>query len=81
MELLQQALMVVGAVSAVVSSVSFQQALYFDGDPDAHWYRRGIRILAHVPRHPAAVKAQRRGWVLGAVALVCVAGVLLLRST
>lgn len=50
--------------------VSLQQARFYDGDADAHWTRRG-RDLAffHAARHPHAIRAKRRGWLLTSAAV------------
>ena len=58
-------------VLTVGSSVSFGQSQYYDGDADA-FVRKGFGLWAlfHQPQHPWAVRAKRRGWLLGAAALV-----------
>lgn len=49
-------------------AVSTRQAEYFDGDRDAHWERYRPSSLLHAPKHPFAIRAKRRGWVLFGIA-------------
>lgn len=61
--------------------ISFQQARYFDGDSDAHSRMGGEDIpIFHTPRHPYALKAKRRGWVLTASAVGLTAAGFIVRA-
>ncbi len=44
-------------------AISMQQARYYDGDPNAHASSDDFPIF-HIPRHPHAIRAKRRGWIL-----------------
>jgi hypothetical protein len=56
-------------------ALSMQQARYFDGDPNAHWFPDHNLPLLHTPRHPHAIKAKQRGWIfLGLAGVVTAAG-------
>jgi hypothetical protein len=57
-------LLVTGAVLGSAGGILLRQSQYLDGDGDAFWRRNAVSSLVHSPRHPLAIRARRRGWVL-----------------
>jgi hypothetical protein len=61
------------------ASISMQQARYFDGESNAHWSTSEFPLF-HTPKHPHAVRAKRRGWVLLALGASSIAAGLIYKA-
>ncbi len=65
---------IVFCVLASGAAISFRAARYYDGNPNA--FLGLVDGVFHTPKHPYAVRAKKRAWVLMAGAIVTAAGLI-----